>query len=43
MEQRANMEKQEIERRVATLESGSTELESWDDAKRRIERDILGR
>ena len=33
----------EIKRRVATLESGSADLESWDDAKRRIERDILGR
>lgn len=33
----------EIKRRVAAIESGSAELESWDDAKRRIERDILGR
>ena len=33
----------EIKRRVAALESGSAELESWDDTKRRIERDILGR
>ncbi|MDE0217725.1 MAG: addiction module protein [Spirochaetaceae bacterium] len=33
----------EIRRRVAALESGSAELESWDDAVGRIERDILGR
>ena len=33
----------EVKRRVAALESGSNELESWDDTKRRIERDILGR
>ena len=33
----------EIKRRVADLESGSAELESWDDTKRRIARDILGR
>ena len=33
----------EIKRRVADLESGSAELESWDDTKRKIERDVLGR
>ena len=33
----------EVRRRVAALESGSAELESWDDAVGRIERDILGR
>ena len=32
----------EIARRVAALESGSVELESWDDTKRRIERDVVG-
>ena len=34
---------EEIEHRVASLESGSTVLESWDDVKRRIDREILGR
>lgn len=33
----------EIRRRVAALDSGSAELESWDDSAGRIERDILGR
>ena len=33
----------EIKRRVAALESGSAKLEAWDVAKRRIERDLLGR
>ena len=33
----------EIKRRVAAIESGIADLEPWDDAKRRIERDILGR
>ena len=33
----------EIDRRVAAIESGTIRLESWDDVKRRIERDILGR
>jgi putative addiction module component (TIGR02574 family) len=33
----------EIERRVQALEAGAERLESWDDVKRRIERDILGR
>jgi putative addiction module component (TIGR02574 family) len=34
---------QEIERRVAALESGSAASEPWNDARRRIERDILAR
>jgi putative addiction module component (TIGR02574 family) len=33
----------EIERRVAAIEAGTVKLESWDDVKRRIEQDILGR
>ncbi|MDO8837005.1 MAG: addiction module protein [Vicinamibacterales bacterium] len=33
----------EIERRVAAVESGATTLEPWDDVRRRIERDVLGR
>jgi len=33
----------EIERRAAGLEAGTEEVESWDETKRRIERDILGR
>lgn len=33
----------EIERRAAGLEAGTEPVESWDDTKRRIERDILGR
>lgn len=33
----------EIRRRVKGLESGTEELESWDEVKRRIEKDILGR
>lgn len=33
----------EIERRVATIESGTAPLEPWDDVRRRIERDVLGR
>ena len=33
----------EIERRTAGLEVGTEPVESWDDTKRRIERDILGR
>lgn len=34
---------EEIERRVAALEAGTEPLESWDEAKRRIAREILGR
>ena len=33
----------EIDRRVKTLETGTEPLESWDDVKQRIERQILGR
>jgi putative addiction module component (TIGR02574 family) len=33
----------EIDRRVEAIESGSLRLESWDQAKRRIEKEILGR
>jgi hypothetical protein len=33
----------EIERRVASIDSGNAILESWDDVRRRIERDVLGR
>lgn len=33
----------EIERRVAALEAGTVKLEPWDEVKRRIEREILGR
>jgi putative addiction module component (TIGR02574 family) len=33
----------EIERRVAEIEAGTAKLEDWEDVKRRIERDILGR
>ena len=33
----------EIERRVAAIEAGTLELEPWQDVKRRIEHEILGR
>ena len=33
----------EIERRVAQIEAGTTRLEPWEDVKRRIEKQILGR
>jgi putative addiction module component (TIGR02574 family) len=33
----------EIERRVASIESGKAILEPWDSMRRRIERDVLGR
>jgi putative addiction module component (TIGR02574 family) len=33
----------EIERRVAAIEAGTVRLESWDQVKRRIEKEILGR
>ena len=33
----------EIERRVASIESGTAILEPWDDVRRRIARDVLGR
>ena len=33
----------EIERRIEAIESGEIELEPWEQLKRRIERDVLGR
>ena len=33
----------EINRRIAAIESGAMPLESWDDVKRRIAKDVLGR
>jgi putative addiction module component (TIGR02574 family) len=33
----------EIERRVAAIEAGTAKLEPWEDVKRRIEKEILGR
>ena len=33
----------EIERRVDAIEAGSVALEPWDEVKRRIEKDLLGR
>jgi putative addiction module component (TIGR02574 family) len=33
----------EIERRTKRLEAGTESVESWDETKRRIERDVLGR
>lgn len=33
----------EIERRVAAIETGTVDLEPWENVKRRIEREILGR
>ena len=33
----------EIERRVAAIEAGTAPLESWDDVRSRIDRDVLGR
>jgi len=33
----------EIERRVAAIEAGTVKLEPWDNVKRRIEKEILGR
>jgi putative addiction module component (TIGR02574 family) len=33
----------EIERRVAAIEAGTVALEPWEDVKRRIEKEILGR
>jgi putative addiction module component (TIGR02574 family) len=34
---------EEIQRRVNALEGGTEKLESWETAKRRIAKDILGR
>ncbi len=33
----------EIERRVAAVDAGTIKLEPWDNVKRRIEKEILGR
>jgi putative addiction module component (TIGR02574 family) len=33
----------EIERRVAAIEAGTVKLEPWEDVKRRIQKEILGR
>ena len=33
----------EIRRRIASIESGDAKLEPWDEVKRRIEKEILGR
>jgi putative addiction module component (TIGR02574 family) len=33
----------EIERRVDAIEAGTVVLEPWEDVRRRIEKDILGR
>jgi putative addiction module component (TIGR02574 family) len=33
----------EIERRVDAIEAGTVVLEAWEDVKRRVEKDILGR
>jgi putative addiction module component (TIGR02574 family) len=33
----------EIEKRVEALEAGTLKLEPWEDVKRRIEKEILGR
>jgi putative addiction module component (TIGR02574 family) len=34
---------EEIDRRIAAIEAGHVALESWDELRRRIERDILRR
>lgn len=33
----------EIERRVAAIEAGAAELEPWEQVKRRIQKELLGR
>jgi putative addiction module component (TIGR02574 family) len=33
----------EIERRVAAIEAGTVKLEPWEDVKRRVEKQFLGR
>ena len=33
----------EIGRRIAAIESGGLALESWDDVKQRVAKDVLGR
>jgi putative addiction module component (TIGR02574 family) len=34
---------EEISRRIRAIDAGTIELESWDDVKRRIEKETLGR
>ena len=34
---------EEIEHRIAAIEAGHIALEPWDEIRRRIERDVLGR
>lgn len=33
----------EIKRRIASIEAGTAKLEPWDEVRRRIEKEILGR
>lgn len=33
----------EIERRIAAIEAGTIQLEPWEQVRRRIEKDVLGR
>ena len=33
----------EIERRIAAIEAGTIQLESWEQVRQRIEKDIVGR
>jgi putative addiction module component (TIGR02574 family) len=33
----------EVGRRITAIEAGTVKLEPWDEVKRRIERDVLGR
>jgi len=33
----------EIERRIAAIEAGTIQLESWEQVRQRIEKDLLGR
>ena len=33
----------EIERRITAIEAGQIALEPWDEVRRRVERDVLGR
>jgi putative addiction module component (TIGR02574 family) len=33
----------EIDRRIASIEAGTVTLEPWEQVKRRIEKDVLGR
>lgn len=34
---------EDIARRIAAIEAGTVELEPWDEVRRRIEKDVLGR